>query len=224
MVAARIPPRLIPLLFPVKMGRLMSHATQFRSGDRVVHANKPEWGVGVVLGAQPMRHEQQPAQRVRVRFERAGLKTLSSPPAEIRPADQSPAVEQPFSEEGGGWLDELSRPSNEEVMTRLPEPATDPFRPLSGRLAATLDLYRFEPSGGSLIDWAATQTGLADPLSRFNRHELEEHFQRFAEQRDAHLRRLVDQARRSEPETLASVAKTCPPQGREALRRIDARR
>jgi len=202
----------------------MNDAKHFRSGDRVVHASKPEWGVGVVLAAEPAQHERQPALRMRVRFERAGLKTLSAPPAEIQPADQAQAEGRNLSESGGGWLDELSRPRIEEVMSRLPESATDPFRPLASRLAATLDLYRFEPLSGSLIDWAAAQSGLSDPLSRFSRHELEEHFKRFAAEREAHLRRLVDQARRSEPETLETVAQSCPPRGREAMRRLHARR
>ena len=55
-------------------------------GDKVVHAQKPEWGVGLVTGASGTTHEGQPCQRVVVRFERAGVKTLSTAIADLRPA------------------------------------------------------------------------------------------------------------------------------------------
>ena len=74
------------------------------------------------------------------------------------------------------WQDRLSGRSPDEVMARLPEAATDPFSGLEARLKATLGLYRFTDQGGSLLDWAAAQSGLKDPLSEFSRHDLERHF------------------------------------------------
>lgn len=48
-------------------------------------------------------------------------------------------------------------------MTELPPQAGDPFLPLRKRLEFTIGLYRFEPVGGKLLDWAVAQSGLADP-------------------------------------------------------------
>ena len=78
-------------------------------------------------------------------------------------------------------------------MSRLPEAATDPFTSLEARLKATLTLYRFTDQGGSLLDWAAAQSALKDPLSEFSRHDLERLFQRFAFVRDEHLKKLVQE-------------------------------
>jgi len=199
-------------------------AGQFRTGDRVVHGDKPEWGLGVVLSAEALQQGGAAAQRLRVRFERAGVKTLSAPPASLQAASEGkPTVENDHPK---GWLESLESASTapDEALAVLPESATDPFRPLAARLRATLDLYRFEPTGASLIDWAAAQTGLTDPLSRFSRHELEAVFSRFASERDAHLSRLASEARRAEPETLAAAASAAGPAAKRALARLDGRR
>jgi hypothetical protein len=50
----------------------------------VVHAGKPEWGVGVVSSAQNVTQDGKPSQRLTIRFERAGLKTVSTAVASIR--------------------------------------------------------------------------------------------------------------------------------------------
>ena len=80
-------------------------------------------------------------------------------------------------------------------MTAIPEPCRDPFRSLEDRIRSTLDLYRFDDGGKGLIGWAVMQTGLDDPLARFNRHELEEHFRRWSHEREQHLRKLLHEAR-----------------------------
>ena len=59
-----------------------------KPGDRVRHAGRPEWGVGAVQSTEASAHEGKPCQRVTVRFEREGLKTLSTAFADLRSADQ----------------------------------------------------------------------------------------------------------------------------------------
>ncbi len=201
---------------------------EFRSGEVLMHADRPEWGVGTVLEAQPVVQEGQAAQRLRIRFERVGVKTLSTLYAKLRKAEQTanPAVgsSEQRSNTPTSWLDELEAESPEQTLSRLPDAATDPFAPVRDRLRETLRLYRFEPSGASLIDWAATQSGLADPLTRFNRQELEAFFPRFAEARQSHLRSLIAEARRTNPDAIQTAARSAPPQGVEALRRLLASR
>lgn len=187
----------------------------FQSGERVIHQDRPEWGVGVVLSAQTGGD----GQRLRVRFERAGLKTLSVPPA---------AVEHQAKNLNGALtpsdrLAGLDEHDAAEVMTGLPEAARDPFTSVAARLAATLSLYRFEPTGASIIDWAASQSGLADPLSRFTRHELEALFRTFERRRDAHLKRLADDVRNLAPADLAAAVADAPPAGKRALSRLIGR-
>jgi hypothetical protein len=194
----------------------MDHEYTF--GDRVVHAGKPEWGAGQVLSSQIMQQDGERCQRLSIRFERAGLKTISTAFADIRPAADAPMIDQATAEMGSGWLAEAGEMTPEDVMVRLPEEVSDPFRSLKSRLESTLALYRFNEEGGSLIDWAAVQSGLKDPLSRFNRHELETLFARFASERDAQLARLFSDAKRTEPETYKEMAARTPESAQRAMR------
>ena len=82
-----------------------------------------------------------------------------------------------------------------ELMLAIPEPCRDPFRSLEDRIRSTVELYRFDSGGKGLIDWAVMQTGLDDPLARFNRHELEEHLKRWSHEREQFLRKLMNEAR-----------------------------
>jgi hypothetical protein len=109
-------------------------------------------------------------------------------------------------------------------MATLPEPATDPFASLESRLRATVHLYRFSDRGGSLLDWAAMQTGLRDPMSRFNRHELEDFFRRFAHARDEHLAELLREAMKKDPQLVARIAADAGPDAKAALKRAHALR
>ncbi len=213
--------------------------TQWKPGDRVRHAGRPEWGVGAVQSAEPATHAGKACQRVTVRFEREGLKTLSTAFADLRSADQfvtlkepRPPADEPGPPNAGGtpgpgadsMIPDSDAASPEELLLAVPEIATDPFASLRRRLAATLDLYRFTGEGASLLDWAAMQTGMKDPMTRFNRHELEKLFSRFRMNLDAHLRKLVKEVRRQDPGALAEASTSAGPAAKQALRRADADR
>ncbi len=189
-------------------------------GDRVIHTGKPEWGSGDVVLAEPATHEGQPCQRLTIRFDRGGLKTISTAFAKLSESEGAA-----ISEHAPPADDPLARAHSEaevaEVLAKLPEPATDPFTSLAKRFEATLGLYRFTESGGSLLDWASVQTGLKDPLARFNRHELERHFARFRIELDNHLKKIARDLRRQDPKAYDQLASAARPSARDALRRAD---
>lgn len=199
---------------------------EFNFGDRVVHALKPEWGTGVVSSAQHVVENGNPCQRLTIRFERAGLKTLSTAFADLRPADEHPSVEAAgaAAKAGGAgdvtWLEQLEAGDLTERMQRLPEATRDPFSSLASRLKATLGLWRFSEQGASLLDWAAMQTGMKDPLARFNRHELEQYFKRFATEREAQLKRLLLDAKKQPSPDIERVKAEAPSTARDAMRRM----
>ncbi len=192
---------------------------EWKAGDRVVHQGKPEWGVGSVTAAQGAIQDGRRCQRVTVRFENGGLKTVSTAFAKLTKAESgSGAAETP----NGTWLDDLEGIDVHERLTTLPQAATDPFSSLEARLKSTAELYRFSDSGGSLLAWASAQTGLSDPLSRLNRHELELAFQKFQMLLDRHLGELTSQAHRSGVQ-IETILANASPQARRALQRANRR-
>lgn len=202
-------------------------ASEFKFGDRLIHSARPEWGVGVVTAAQNIVQDGLAGQRLTLRFERAGLKTLSTPLASLRYADEASSPDAGSSEPGAslgpaseGWLSKLEAGDVNEVMGRLPEATRDPFTTLGERLKATLALYRFTDQGGALLDWASIQMGVKDPMHRFNRHELEVYFRRFALERDAHLKKLIVEIKKDPPPDLARIISEAPQLGRDALQRL----
>lgn len=204
-------------------------SARYSFGDRVVHPGKPEWGVGTVTAAANSADGGKPCQRLTIRFERAGLKTLSTAYAGLRPATASDAApaQQPEGEPGGGtgWLAQLEGSRNiEERMAELPEATRDPFKTLQERLKITYDLYRFTRTGAPLLDWASIQTGLRDPLSKFNRHELELFFDRYAAARDAHVVTLLREIKKKDSAALAAAIAAAPSGARNAIRRFNATR
>ncbi len=197
---------------------------EWKMGDRVVHAGKPEWGIAEVRTAESVVQDGSRCQRLTLRFERAGIKTISTAFAELRTPEDAAHLDQPLSTDEPTWLDEAEKGALHERIAQLPDPATDPFASKRNRLKATLLLYRFTNSGSSLLDWAATQTGMKDPLSRFSRHDLEQFFERFVMNRDAHLKKLVHELKREDPGAISDLISTAPPAGQQALRRFDATR
>jgi len=203
----------------------MSSTTEFKFGDRLVHSGRPEWGTGVVTSATSVSEGGKTFQRLSLRFDRAGLKTISTEFATLRRADEAPTGPTPEAApaaqvNGSGWLETLEAGDLNAAMARLPEDTRDPFTTLAERINATLSLYRFTDHGAPLLDWAAMQTGLRDPLSRFNRHELEQYFRRFAMERDQHLKRLMLEAKKNPPAELQDVLAKAPRDAREAMRRL----
>lgn len=203
-------------------------AHEWKMGDRVMHAGRPEWGVGEIRSAENLVKDGVKSQRLTIRFERAGVKTLATAFADLRPPGEVPLVPESGAAAGGepgdNWLQVAEAGSMDIVMTRVPEDASDPFRSRKSRLESTLTLYRFTGAGSSLLDWAAMQSGLKDPLSRFNRHELERFFELFHTALDAHLKRLVQELKKAEPQVLAEVTAAASPVAKQALRRADGGR
>lgn len=191
---------------------------EWKSGDQVRHAGRPEWGNGQVTAAESVIQDGRPCQRVTIRFDRVGLKILSTAFAELQPAE---TIIGPATGANDHPLNDGVSP--QEALARVPEAATDPFSTPRKRLEATLGLYRFSDRGGSLLDWAAAQTGLKDPLARFSRHELEMLFQRFQFNLDNHLKKLVREMKKADPTTLTAVTGTASPAAKQALRRVEAR-
>ena len=194
--------------------------TKFKSGDVLVHKGRPEWGTGTVLNAAPALAEGKPCQRLTVKFTREGSKTLSTAYADLATADKQPKI----APSNGGWLGQAESGDLLEQMTKLPEIARDPFKSPAGRLEATLNLYRFESTGSSLLDWAAMQSGLTDPLERFARHELEEFHRRFRQGLDAHLKDLAYAVKKSDPAVAEKLITEAPSEARSVLRARNARR
>lgn len=214
-------------------------------GERIVHTGKPEWGSGEIKSATKTTQDGRPCQLLQIRFDRAGLKTISTAFANLMPAADAAAFSaaEPFvapssspasngSRHGMSKEDEFAArltgaPGTADIkqkMTRLPDNATDPFATAAERMKATIALYRFLPTGGSLLDWAAMQSGLADPMSRFNRHELEQFFQSFVIARDNHLRKTASEIRKVDPTAVGPLMKQAPAAAQQALRRFDGMR
>lgn len=200
----------------------MMNTNELKVGDKVRHTGRPEWGEGTVTLSQPDSHNGKPCQRVTVRFDRAGVKTLSTAFAALAPAEWTPVLAAGLAEAALGV--ELDRKAVEERLVGMPESATDPFASPVKRLTATLELYRFTGTGASLLDWAAMQTGMKDPLVKFSRQELELYFARFQQNLEGHLRKLVRELRRQNPEVISEVEPKLGAVARQALRRADAGR
>jgi hypothetical protein len=197
--------------------------TEWKLGDRLLHAGMPEWGIGEVRSTEAITHNGQRAQRVTVRFDRVGVKVLSTAFADLRPAS-GPVMNPEPGENADPAAAAMDRAEAEALLVQVPDNATDPFRARKARFETTLGLYRFSASGGSLLDWAAAQTGLKDPLTRFSRHELERAFERFRVNLDNHLKKLAYELKKEDPAGLQQACAAAGPQAKQALRRVDAGR
>ena len=206
--------------------------SKFSYGDRVLHTERPEWGIGSIVKAQQQAVNGQSAQRLTVRFPNAGLKTVSTSHATLQlVTDDAPGVGEDGDADtlagwakmtDSDWLGEVAQRKVHEVMVSVSGVVRDPFEALEKRLGACLDLFRFDRTGRSLIDWAVAQSGLDDPLSRFTRHELEVLFDEWASHRVEHLQKLLAQARTDHQLVMRLVAEA-PPAAKESVRRLTAR-
>ncbi|MEN1704661.1 MAG: DUF3553 domain-containing protein [Planctomycetota bacterium] len=223
--------------------------TAWNVGQKVRHPGKPEWGTGTVQAAQWTTQNGVKCQRLTVRFSKGGIKNLSTAFAKLEPADgakidaavqpgrsaivsprNTPSPAPPRSRAAGkdeapppSKYDDLNPAQARAIMTQVPEPARDPFRSVEDRIRATLKLFGPTPEGGKLLDWATTQSGLEDPLSVFNRHELEQLHETYRIQLDRHLGALITEARRERLDVKAITA-GAGQHARRALQRINFNR
>jgi len=204
--------------------------TKLSFGDRVRHASRPEWGIGTVVKIETVPVNGHTSQRLSVRFPNAGMKTLIADGVELHRVqdtgdplsehfDSAPVARAWNKYTQDDWLSPVARKKVLEALISLPQEMRDPFFSLQKRLHQTFRLYRFDKSGKGIIDWAVAQTGLDDPLSRFSRQELEQHFARFASERDGHLQKLIQEAR-GDMSVINAALENTPPAAIEAVRRI----
>ena len=208
--------------------------TAFHNGDKVRHNARPEWGIGSILKVEMLTREGKPDQRLWIRFPNIGTKTLLASAADLQITNDivenvenaihaRPTLAQVEMKREGGWLGKVSADKPEAVMTALTPQATDPFLSLRKRLEVTLSQYRFEATGARLVDWAVAQSGIDDPLSRFNRQELEQFHAKWRFELDAHLGKLLLECRR-EPDVLAGELSKAPPLAQRAVQKIRSMR
>ena len=194
----------------------MTQSVLWASGQKVRHPARPEWGEGEIIGAERAIHDGAPCQRLRVRFERAGLKSLLTAVVRLEASVSKSAPTQESSPRG--WLEELeSQREKPGDLTQLPPEAFDPLSSRIDRARAVLGLYRFSAHGGSLVEWAAMQTGLKDPLSAYTRPQLEQQFAVFERRREEALRALARELAKSDPGALEALTRAAPPAARRAL-------
>ena len=207
----------------------MNAMTRIEFGDQIRHCDHPEWGTGSVAKVEDTSAGGTPSQKVTIRFPNAGIKVIQSISGKLeRIEPQSTSLAEPSSADRIEELDRMSKDELlapvasrmlQEIMLAIPEPCRDPFRSLSARIESTLALWKFDEGSGGLNDWAVMQTGLGDPLARFNRHELEEHFKRWSHEREQHIKRLLHEAGDASMDVEPLLAKA-PPVARRTLQRV----
>lgn len=178
--------------------QVLSMSSRFAVGDRVVHPKRPQWGAGVIKRAEAIRHQGQAAQRLAIDFPNHGRVNINTAVATLQLKDEKQTMTLNATGEGKGWLDQLEKDQGlkKHELWELPDTMTDPFATEKMRLLATLESYQYSTEARSLIDWAVAQTGLDDPMTRYTRQELEQNFQRFARNREQHLKELVRNIKR----------------------------
>lgn len=182
---------------------------EVKKGDRVRLATRPEWGHGEVLSVISTIVDSQPTRKVRIRFARAG----------VREVIDSPALSQ--DEDGPVNLNPAALNAR---MVGIPQSLRDPLRSLADRFKETGAMFRFNGRGGSLIDWAAMQTGLVDPLSELPRHEIENAFVQFRRALEDHLRTLGRQMKQENEAEFRRIALQMPDDAQDVLRGRNVRR
>ena len=207
----------------------LNSMTSIVFGDRVVHATFREWGTGTVIKVENAAVKGEPAVRVTVRFKNVGLKTFIGDiiPLEVltddqvMPGDSSrvrPAIAEVEDLEKSG-LTQAVEQKLLDIMLAIPVACRDPFNSIEHRLRRTLDLYKFDMSGRGLMEWATSQTGMDDPLTRFNRTELEVYFKQFAHDRDQHLSKLLQETR-GDTTLLEQLVATAPEGAKRAVAKM----
>lgn len=188
---------------------MQSSVAEVKKGDRVRLSTRPEWGHGEVLSVISTIIDSEPTRKVRIRFARAGVREVIDSPA-LAPTEGGPVNLQPAALIAS--------------MVAMPEHLLDALRPLPDRFRDTGAMFRFNGGGGSLIDWAATQTGLVDPLSELPRHEIENAFVQFRRALEDHLRNLGRTMKHENEAEFRRIALKMPNDAQDVLRGRNVRR
>jgi len=202
---------------------------QIEFGDRVMHPAFPEWGSGAVIKVENAPVNGQPSTRVTVRFIHAGLKKFAgdSIPLVVKqnehamPGDRSgkrPPISEVEDLERSG-LTQAVEQKLEEIMFMIPHACRDPFNTIEHRMRRTLDLYKYDMSGKGLMEWAMGQTGMDDPLTRFNRTELEVYFKQYSFLLKQHLSKLLSEMY-SDKKMLQQLLAEAPEGARRAVAKL----
>lgn len=225
----------------------MATDPRFARGDRVVHPKRPEWGTGTVRQLKATTSGPSGrAQKLTIDFPNRGRVVIDTAIVSLQPAGATPSSSRTASDSprssaasarsaapplpskepqdmsrtstSPGWLNDLEGATGKNELWALPDELTNPFASISERLQATLETYKYSTDPKALFEWAVRQTGLDDPLSKYNRHELEQAFPRFARDRDGHLRDMVRQIKRADGYAILKEAgKGLFPAGQSAL-------
>jgi hypothetical protein len=202
--------------------------TMYKKGDRVRHPSRPEWGVGLITKIEVVARERTNDLRLWVRFASVGEKTLLASAAALEVVDDQghsnsvharPTLDSLQVTHGGGWLGSITKRTPEELMTTLPGEASDPFVPVQKRAEYLLKLYRFDGSPARLIEWGVAQSGVDDPLSRFNRQELEQLYKRWLFNLEVQTKKLIQDLRR-EGIIIDTLLPTAPPLAQRTIPRL----
>ena len=209
----------------------MGNGVSFSAGDRVRHPSRPEWGEGRVERAQAATVSGQTGQRLVVTFANHGRITINTAIIALQPAGATVSSDSTSgasgggggssSGGGGGWLGSLGDRNPIEQLAALPDQTDDPFASLAQKISATMDLYRFEHSARGMIDWAVAATGQTDPLQAYDRTQLEQGFDAFEKNREAHLVQLLSDAwRKGHDDVLHALKRHRVQAGVEAAEKI----
>ena len=170
-----------------------NNKNKYSAGDLVRHTKRPEWGVGHITRVEPSTFAGKSSFRVTIRFEGCGLKVLNVPPAPIE-LDKVSTTSTCIDESAIDSIDSSSSQFGvdssikiKEFMVKLPDICTDPFRSKKERFISTLELFRFDNDPHGLLNWSRSQTMLSDPMTRFNRMELESFFNQWKSVRDLYF-------------------------------------
>lgn len=198
-------------------------------GDRVTHPNFPEWGSGAVIKVANTAQNGESTIRVTVRFSNAGLKTFvgNKLPLELLASDHEMPGDRIVTRPAISAVEDLERSGLTqaveqkllEIMHAIPIACRDPFNTAEHRLRRTLELYKYDMSGRGLMEWAMAQTGMDDPLTRFNRTELEVFFKHYSHELNQHLAKLLSEMR-EESTTIQRLVAEAPVRAKRAIERI----
>ncbi len=172
-------------------------------GDKLLNPARPDWGVGIVTSVAPHVAQGKQGQRLGIRFDGAGLKTVSTVIINLQPAS-APDSKAPNS-------DPIAD------LTALPPNVQDQRAPQSQRLTDALTWYRFREGDRAAMDWAILRLGVADPLSQLSREQLHEAREGFFRRLDHHVRELARDVSKKDPAAFNEILQGASPPVRAFL-------